>query len=188
MSLVGKIQELLQQMEDRPRDPAYAINDEIVLAHPQEHHGLFIRDGGAIDFSSGSQVVGLGRDGIAVNVQFVDVLASAVHFQASTFWLDVGRDGLVIDGYVPDYGILHGQLISHYLRDARVVVLRGSVRPLESSQGPVSEQPVDPRFPQLVSVPLSELLQPVPWSRPLEARALEMFQRVINRARGGSGA
>lgn len=190
MSLTDTLNRLYEEMSSAPRDRAKAQGDELVVAHPVERHGVFVRDGGWLDLASGTQVLGLGPDGLVADLNVLDVRAAVSSISTSGLWIETARDGLVINGYVPDYGILRGELIARYLRDAQVVVTRGSLRRLQDARGKLAreavESPVCAECPSLVSVPLSSLIEPFPWSRPVSRRLLDKFRDVLNRVRGGA--
>lgn len=187
MAVIESLQSLLDQMNRTPRDRSKAQGDELVVAHPAERHGVFVRDGGWVDIASSTQVFGIGPSGAVMDLNVLDVRCSVSSIDAGSLWIRAGT--IVIDGYVPDSGILHGELIARYLRDARVVVTRGSLREIQQARGnrksDVVETPVCPGCPSLVSVPLSALLEPFPWSRPVERRLLDRFRAVLDRVRGG---
>lgn len=189
MSLMDTLNRLYEGMQSPPRDRAKAQGDELVVAHPVERHGVFVRDGGWVDIASGTQVVGLGSDGMVADLNVLDVQTTVSSISTGSLWIETARDGLVIDGYVPDYGILHGELIARYLRDAQVVITRGTLKKLQGSRSKRAseavESPVCGQCPSLVSVPLSSLLEPFPWSRPVDRKLLDRFRGVLNRIRGG---
>jgi hypothetical protein len=170
------------------RDPNVAEERELVLCHPDRSHGIFLRDGGAVDINSGVQVVGVTPDGLGISVQAMDVQSSVTAIQCRTLWINTAPNGLIIDGYVPDYGILHGDLIGRYLMDAQVVIKSGSLEKVQDGGREPAQQPACSQCPGLVSVPLSSLIQPHAWSRPVDPKALSKLMDVVNRVRGGSGA
>lgn len=188
MSLSDRIGEMREMLGRLQRPIGVAQDEEIVIAHPVGRHGIFLREDGCVDIASGTQAVGLSGSGMTVEVQALDVQGSVMRLDADTVWLNTAPDGLVIDGYVPDYGILHGELIARYLRDAMVVITSGSVRPLPNAQpsgsSGASETPVCAQCPALAAVPLSSLLEPVPWSRPVNPRLLERVNEVVRRIGG----
>ena len=176
----------MSELLDRTyRDPNVAEGRELVLCHPERSHGIFLRDGGAVDIASGDQIFGLTPFGISASVQAMDLESSVASLRCHTFWLSTAPDGFVIDGYVPDYGILHGDLIGRYLRDAQVVITSGSLKKIQDGGREPSPSPVCTQCPNLVSVPLSTLIEPKPWSRPVDTRTLDRLNGVLDRVRGG---
>jgi hypothetical protein len=182
MFFLDRMNEILEQTY---KDPNIAEGNELVICHPERSHGIFLRDGGVVDINSGTQVMGLTPRGLGISVQALDMEAQVASLRCHTFWLTTSPNGWIIDGYVPDYGILHGDLIGRYLRDARVVITRGSLRKLQDGGRSPSETSVCTHCPNLVSVPLSSLIEPRAWSRPAETKTLDRLRGVLDRVRGG---
>jgi hypothetical protein len=188
MTLAESLDALFELMERSERDVAVAQGDELVVAHPQGRHGLFVRDGGFVDIASGTQVVGLNSMGLVADLNVLDCRASVVSFNTQSLWINTLPGGFIVDGYAADVGILHGELIGRYLRDAKVVITRGSLKQIQKARGDKASSPVESpvcqECPNLVSVPLSSLIEPFGWSRPLDAKLLSRFNQVLNRVRG----
>lgn len=196
MGLIDSLETTYQSLQKPPRDKSKAEGNEVVVAHPDGRHGIFVRDDGSVDVVSGSQSIGVHGNGLVGDLKVMDFQTSVWHLRTNSMWIFTERDGLIIDGYVPDYGIIHGELIARYLRDAKVVIRRGSTKRIQKRRGemtgPDTETPVsnDPRsccYP-LAYVSLSSLIEPFPWSRQLDQKVLQKFKGVLNRATGGSSS
>ena len=188
---MSAVMDALDRLDQRTRtvrrDIGIARGDELVLAHPIGGHGIFMRDDGSVDIASGTQTLGINGLGMVGDFDVIDLQSSVFSVRSTVFWINTAKNGLVIDGYVPDYGIVHGDLIGRYLRDASVVITRGSLKEVQKGGGSVPRgNPVCSHCPSLVSVPLSSLIQPFGWSKPLDSRILNKFNSVMQRIRGGS--